>query len=560
MTGILALGILGIVLIATADVLAPKLRTASPLLLVLIGFALSLVPGIGHVHIDPDLILEGILPPLLYASAVSMPSMSFRREFGAISGLSVILVVLTSLVLGGLFALLLPDIGFAWGVALGAVVSPTDAVATSIIRGGGVPRRAVVLLEGEGLLNDATALVLLRTAIVAGAATFSLWGAIGSFVWAILSAVVLGTVAAVVVLKVRRRLQEPTLDTLIAFTAPFLASIPTELVGGSGLVAAVIAGLITGAWGPRMIPPRHRMSNSVNWAVVTMVLESGIFLLMGVQLSGIIRSVSARENGLLAAVGIAVLALVVVLLVRTAFMAPLLRSLHERARRGAAMQPQLQAWQERMEQHDPSTLSLLLGPEDPRRRSTREKFVRHQRERFATRVRRGLADVDYLLAHPLGPREGAIVVWAGMRGAVTVAAAQTLPSEAPHRELLIFIAFAVATASLLVQGGTIGPLASRLFPAADPAEESSLDEERTQVKELAARAAAEVEDPSTDHPDGADGTSTPEGRYSLRIRRLEAARAALLDARDDGIFDAEVLSAALVRLDAEQVALETFQR
>lgn len=121
----------------------------------------------------------------------------------------------------------------------------------------------------------------------------------------------------------------------------------------------------------------------------------------------------------------------------------------------------------------------------------------------------------------------------------------------------------MATVSLLVQGGTIGPLASRLFPAVDPAEEDSLDEERTQVKELAARAAAEVEDPPTDTSDDADGASakgTPVGRYSHRVRRLEAARAALLDARDDGIFDAEVLSDALVRLDAEQVALETFQR
>lgn len=552
MTEILAFGVLGIIVIAAADVLAPKLRTASPLILVLIGFGLSLVPDIGHVQIDPDLILEGILPPLLYASAVSMPTMSFRREFGAISGLSVVLVLVTALGLGVLFALLLPGVGFAWGVALGAVLSPTDAVATSIIRGGGVPRRAVVLLEGEGLLNDATALVLLRTAIVAGAATFSLWGAITAFAWAILSAVLIGTLAAVLVLKVRRRLQDPTLDTLIGFTAPFIASIPTELLGGSGLVAAVIAGLVTGAWAPRVIPARHRMSNSVNWATVNLVLESAVFLLMGVQLTGIVQGVIHEEGGLLGPIAIALLALLGTLLVRALFAVPLLRGLSRRAERSVQVQPHLEAWQRRFEQHDPSTIARILGGDRNGRGSRRAKVVGRNPERLATRVRRSLADIDYLLAHPLGRREGAIVVWAGMRGAVTVAAAQTLPPETPHRELLIFLAFAVATASLLLQGSTIGALAGRLFPAADPEEEASLLAERDQLRELTAQAAEEI---AQEH--AAAGPSPGPDEHALRIEQLEAARTILLDARADGTFDADVLSEALLRVDTEQIALET---
>ena len=190
---LLITGVLLFVIIAAADVLGPRLGLAAPLLLVLVGVGLSLIPATHGVEVDPEIILQGILPLLLYAAAVSMPTMSFRRDFGAISGLSVVLVIITSLLLGLLFQWLIPDLGFAWGVALGAIVSPTDAVATSIIKGGPVPRRVVVLLEGEGLLNDATALVMLRTAIVASAAGFSFWGVVGSLAYSVALAALVGS-------------------------------------------------------------------------------------------------------------------------------------------------------------------------------------------------------------------------------------------------------------------------------------------------------------------------------------------------------------------------------
>ncbi|WP_341829413.1 cation:proton antiporter [Rothia kristinae] len=194
---LLITGVLLFVIIAAADVLGPRLGLAAPLLLVLVGVGLSLIPATHGVEVEPEIILQGILPLLLYAAAVSMPTMSFRRDFGAISGLSVVLVIITSLLLGLLFQWLIPDLGFAWGVALGAIVSPTDAVATSIIKGGPVPRRVVVLLEGEGLLNDATALVMLRTAIVASAAGFSFWGVVGSLAYSVTLAAVVGSVVGV---------------------------------------------------------------------------------------------------------------------------------------------------------------------------------------------------------------------------------------------------------------------------------------------------------------------------------------------------------------------------
>ena len=167
MTELLVVAVTGLLVIAGAAVVGPRLGIAAPLVLVAIGVAASFLPVFGSVEIEPDWILEGILPPLLYSSAVSIPAMNFRREFGAISGLSVVLVVASSLLLGVFFSLVIPGLGFGWGVALGAIVSPTDAVATSIVKQTSVSARVVAILDGESLLNDATALVLLRTAIVA---------------------------------------------------------------------------------------------------------------------------------------------------------------------------------------------------------------------------------------------------------------------------------------------------------------------------------------------------------------------------------------------------------
>ncbi len=185
MTELLVVLVAALVVIAATTLIGPRLGIASPLVLVAIGVGASFLPVFAGVHIDPEWILEGVLPPLLYSSAVSIPAMNFRREFGAISGLSVLLVVGSALLLGLFFMLVIPGLGFAWGVALGAIVSPTDAVATSIIKRTSVSKRVVAMLDGESLLNDATALVLLRTATAATALGFSFWGALGTFAYSV---------------------------------------------------------------------------------------------------------------------------------------------------------------------------------------------------------------------------------------------------------------------------------------------------------------------------------------------------------------------------------------
>ncbi|HBS73952.1 MAG TPA: sodium:proton antiporter, partial [Microbacterium sp.] len=164
---ILVIAVGAIVVIAAATTVAPKVRIAGPLILVAIGLGVSMLPFVPLVEVDPEIILVGVLPPLLYSAAVSLPAIEFRRDLRPIAGLSVLLVLISSFVLALFFLWALPGLGFPLALALGAILSPTDAVATAIAKRLGISRRVVTLLEGESLLNDATSLVLLRTAIAA---------------------------------------------------------------------------------------------------------------------------------------------------------------------------------------------------------------------------------------------------------------------------------------------------------------------------------------------------------------------------------------------------------
>ncbi len=166
---LLEVGMIGIAVMVAVNVIAPKIGIASPLLLVLLGIGISFLPVVAPIEIKPEWILGGILPPLLYSSAVNMPAMDFRRDLRTISAFSVLLVIGSAVVIGYVMSRLIPDIDLATGIALGAIISPTDAVATSIVKRAGVAPRLVTVLEGESLLNDASALVLLRSATAATA-------------------------------------------------------------------------------------------------------------------------------------------------------------------------------------------------------------------------------------------------------------------------------------------------------------------------------------------------------------------------------------------------------
>ena len=255
--------ILAVVLIAVTTSVAPKLNIAGPLILVLVGIGVGLLPFVPAIEVEPEIILVGVLPPLLYSAAVALPAVEFRRDFGPIAGLSVLLVVLSSAALAVFFLATIPGLSPYLAIGLGAILSPTDAVATSIVRRLGISRRVVTMLEGESLLNDATALVLLRTMVAAAAVGVAgtasedgvELGFIPAFLWGVLVAVVIGAIVGYVNLRVRALFSHSAANTAIGFVVPFVAFLPTERLGGSGLVAAVVAGIVTGQGAARWFTP-----------------------------------------------------------------------------------------------------------------------------------------------------------------------------------------------------------------------------------------------------------------------------------------------------------------
>jgi CPA1 family monovalent cation:H+ antiporter len=436
------LAVAAVLIIVAVSWAAPKLGVAAPVLLVLVGMGCSQLPGAPHVFVEPEWILGLVLPPILYSAAVNVPVVDFRRDFKTIGALSVLLVVGSAFGTGLLIWWLLPDIGFATALALGAVISPPDAVAaTSIGKRLGLPPRLVTILEGEGLVNDATALVLLRTAIVAITATVSFGSALGDFARAVSLGVVIGALVGVVSVWARSRIQgQPVLTTAISFVVPFLAFIPAEEVHASGVIAVVTAGLITGHQSARRFAAHDRISERTNWRTIQLLLENGVFLLMGFELTSVVSAVA--DDGLARTLVIGVLATAALVLLRGAFVIPLIAMLRRQQRRADAFTGKLDSFLDRL---------LARGPE-PGNEKRYERGVRM--------LQRKQADVAFYASEGLSWRGGAVLAWSGMRGVVTVAAAQTLPEDLPYRSELILIAFTVAILTLVVQGGSL-PLVIR---------------------------------------------------------------------------------------------------
>ncbi|MBD8058858.1 cation:proton antiporter [Cellulomonas sp. JH27-2] len=562
----------GVIAVVAANALARRIGVAPPLLLVALGVLVSFLPFVGAVEIDPEWILAGVLPPLLYSAAVSMPTMDFRRDFGTIGGLSVSLVVLTSVALGLVFAWLLPGINLATGIALGAVVSPTDAVATTIVKRLGVAPRVVTVLEGESLLNDASALVILRSAVAAIAGSVSLWGVAGDFLRSIVIAVAIGAVVGVLNLRVRSALHDAAASTAISFVAPFVAFAPAEHFGASGLVAAVTAGLITGQGSARYLRAQDRLAETSNWSTIEVVLEGGVFLTMGLQLFGLVDEVRDEHDSIWLAVWMGAVAVVVALLLRSVYVAVVLL-----VGSGKRIDPEAERARVRDAAARYEEQVRRRGHEERIRLGDPDRAGRRQRD-WTKRVAQQLADVDYLAAQPLTGRDGVVLVWAGMRGAVTVAAALTLPTSTPQRPLLVLVAFTAAAGSLLIQGGTLPWVVRRLGVGGAAQEEG--DERSALMSALADAAAGVVDDPLLRRADGTEyhprvlERARRQARMEqaeelqeksrqinaqvleLRLAIIAAQRAALLEARSIGTFSSAALTSALDVLDADQISAE----
>lgn len=560
---LLLLAVIGVLVIVVATTLAGRLGVAAPLILVVVGVAISYLPGVPEFEVSPEVILAGVLPPLLYAASVNMPVMDFRRDFRAISGLSVVLVLVSATTLGLLLPLVVPGIGFAEAFALGAIVSPTDAVATSIVRRTGVAPRLVTLLDGESMLNDATALVLLRTAVAATATSVPLWRVGLDFVQAVVVAVLVGVVVAVVSLVVRSVVEDATVATSISFVVPFLAYSPSEHLGGSGLVAVVVAGLVIGSRGLIELRAEDRIAETVNWRTIAFLLEGGVFLVMGLELRPLLGDFTDSGQSWGRLVVVTAIALTVLWVGRSLYVVLLLLDLRRSRKAKVRRAPRLASIREYLTSDDAQALS------------------QRRRERALQAVARREADVTFHEEQRLGRRDGVVLVWAGMRGVITLAAAQTLPPETAQRSLLVLAAFCVAGTSLLVQGGTLSWLVRGLGADSDRTEQ-----QREQLRALleamgdvAEARCAEVGDRGLEgrrlDPSAVEqvrrrrtpaaewawaGEDGPERDRRLRdfaaLRRavLDDQREALLDLRAEGRFDSRVLDSVLERLDVAETA------
>lgn len=521
-----------VAIVATVIVVArlsAPLGVPAPLALLAVGIAASFVPGIPDVELSPEVVLLGLLPPLLYAAALGTSLLDIRRLLTPILGLSVGLVLFTALGVAVVASWLLP-IPFAVAFALGAIVSPPDAVAaTAVARRIGLPRRITTILEGESLLNDATALVALRTALAAGGLTVghgaggkgshepapvTLGSVSWSFVVAVVGGLLIGWLVFVIVGIVRKHVHESAADTALSFIAPFLAYLPAELIGSSGVLAVVTAGLLLSHNATRLQSAASRMAERINWSSVTFLLENAVFLLIGLQMAQILDDLDQDSLTTGQTVGAGLVILLAVLLLRPLWLFPF-------------------AW----------------------------------------------------LAGRIGDRSGApasnalaVTSWAGMRGVVTLAAALTLPLDTPHRPSLIMIALIVTVGTLALQGFSLPWLARRLDVRGPDPREDALQEATVVQAATAAglraidpeaatdpQAVAEIRDQATARvnrvwerlgPQGSTARETPGETYRrLRLEMIDAEREELLKIRAEHAVDHEVLANVMVQLDAEEAAL-----
>lgn len=557
--------VVGVLLVVGGAWLAPRLGVAAPVVLLLVGIGCSYVPGIPEVEIEPELILAIVLPPILYSAAVNVPVTDFRRNLRAITGLSVLLVGISTVVIGFLLHLLLPALPLAAAFALGAVVSPPDAVAaTSIGKRLGLPPRLVTVLEGEGLVNDATALVLLRSAVAAIGGGISFGGIAADFGYAVVAAIGIGLAVGLGTVWVRSRLDQPTLTTAISFVVPFLAFFPAEAANASGVLSVVVAGLVTGYKSARHLSAQDRISERLNWRTIQLLLENGVFLLMGYQIASVVDDVADDHLSVAAAVGVGAAVTLVLLVVRMGFMVPLLASLRREQRRAVG----------RAEQHErrAAAFAAVVEQHSDHPRFTPERVALAER-----RIARRGADLDFLRDEGLGLRGGAVLAWSGMRGVVTLAAAQTLPADVPLRPQLILIAFTVALLTLVGYGTTL-PLVIRQLGVHGPDRETANREVDELLDEIVEAGAAQLANPELRRSNGerfdpelvaemaaarrrvadtmarnraAAGTGEVPARQELYRVMLGAEEAALLDARAGGQYSSHAIERAQTMLDSE---------
>jgi Na+/H+ antiporter len=524
----LLLVVVGLVTTVVAvSVVARRLGALSPILLVVVGLALSFVAAVPQVRLDPEVVLIGVLPPLLYVAAVETSVPAFRYNLRPILLLAVGLVLFTTACVGYAVHLLLPQVPLAATFALGAIVAPPDAVAaTAVARRIGLPRRVVSILEGESLINDASALVLFRVAVAAATGhILTPLGVAGDALLAAGGGVAIGGIGAVVLAWIHRRVTEPLIDNSVSLLAPWVVYVPAEQLHASGVVAVVVTGLYLGHRYPTLMSAASRLQMDAFWRMVKFVLEGTVFLLVGLQLRFIVHELNAPFP-LVVEATVVVLAVVVV----TRFV-----------------------WLY------PATYLTRLVP----------------------RIRR--RDPAPPMQYPT------VIAWAGMRGVVTLAAALALPrtlagGQPYPRDLFVWLAFSVIVGTLVLQGMTLPAVARFLrIPGDDPKRDALAEASVQQAAAHAARDRLEREAGRdgqipeavldrlqamlTDRTNmawerlGGRRRETPSEAYSrLRRAMIDAERKVFRRARDEGRIPEEVLRRAQRDMDLEESLLHREDR
>ncbi|HEX5145016.1 MAG TPA: Na+/H+ antiporter [Mycobacterium sp.] len=514
--------------------LARRYNVSSPLALVVAGLGVGLIPGIPQIELNSNLVLFVILPPLLWSAGLESSYVNLRNNLKPIALLAVGLPVVTTVAVGYVAYHTVPDLTLAAALVLGAIVAPPDAVsATAIGRQLGLPRRLMTLLGGESLLNDATALTVYKVALAAAVGAGQSWGhSAGVFVLAVTGGVVVGAAIGLVIVAIREWLDDDLSESAIGLVAPFVVYLLAEEVHGSGVLAVVVAALISGR---RSTEAGYaaRLQDYAVWRSVQLLLESFAFLMIGLQLPQVVREMRGTPANVVVLSSVAVFVTVLAVRVAAVFATTRLQPIQSRRRGERAQKP----------------------------------------------------DAAQTL----------VVAWAGMRGVVSLAAAFGVPlttlsgAPFPGRPYVVFLTFVVVVGTLLLHGMTLPWLIRRLdladrdnqadalaivgarTKAADAAD-AKLDEILATKRDsdipidVYERAAGLLRRANERRRNGAWeeqlgrgadelGASPSAAFRKLRLAMLAAERRAMIDERDAGRIDDEVLRSLLHDLDLEEAAL-----
>ncbi len=481
------------VAIAVIVSIARRIRVAYPILLVSGGIRLGLLPGVPEIELDPSLVLVVFLPPLVFAAAWQTPVRDVRENLGAVLLLSVGLVLFTVAVVGTAVLAVVPGLLGAGGFVLGAIVAPSDALAaTTVLTRIDVPRRVRAVLEEESLLNDATALTAYRTAVLAAlSGSFVLRDAVETFAFATIGGLVIGLVVAAVVDFLWEQLDDPPVEVMLSLVIPYVAFLPAEAVGASGVIAAVTAGIILGFRSPRILSPETRLLATAVWDMLTFVLNGFAFLLVGLE----IRPVLATIERPLPELVVAAIAVSIAVVVARA------------------------VW----------VYGAIYGPHVVAR-------LRGRRSK------------------PMPPAVPLVVSWAGMRGAVSLAAALALPATFDDRNLILILTAVVIAVTLFGQGLTL-PLVVRLVelpPGTVDAEEETLARNRATEAAL-----ARLDDLAEEWPDHAPLIENLRQKYRHRLEHLpdedESGERILSPERRRELDEHHIISSAVIAAERETV-------